>query len=69
MNIILTEIERHHDFHELFITDDSLLTNNQTCQLLPFLWVDMEDIYQEITNLLSSQTQRSSHIILHHIDF
>ena len=69
MNIILTEIKRYHNFHELFITDDTLLTNNQTCQLLPFLWVDMEYIHQEITNLLPSQTQRSSHIILHHIDF
>lgn len=69
MNIILTEIERHHDFHELFITDDTLLTNNQACQLLSFLWMGMKDIYQEITNLLPSQSQRSSHIILHHTDF
>ena len=53
LHIILTEIERDHNFHESLITDDLLLADNEIDQLLLFLLPNSEHISQNSAHLLA----------------
>ena len=54
LHIILTKIERNHDFHESLINDDLLLADNEIDQLLLFLLPNSEHISQNSAHFVTS---------------
>jgi hypothetical protein len=68
LNIILTEVKGHHDFHEPLIPNDLLSTDNQVNQLFFFLLPDPKHISQNGSNFLPCQRQRPRKIMFHNTD-